>query len=261
MDIAVIISDQRMALIAAHLSSKASITLIKDQQDINLAKKENKYFDAIVLPMSGVDEEGSLLLNNKLCNIIGLLELRKDNLIIFSGVVNTILLNQKALIINLSNYKGVKNCIAALTAQGILALLITKTDEDFRNYRYDILGDGACGSAILDLLLDNHCYVRLVSRNKPTSTSYPHIDYPTWYQREPGEIIINTAAACVIHGELVKSWKKRPFIIDIANKGIGVDPSVLKEFDVLIAGALPNLSGVATVAKMISDTIIKEMKL
>ncbi len=248
MKVAVVMQDERMKYIAKRLKQKTSVYEIPINDNI----QSDVLFDVVVLPMSGISDHNF---------IKQLFKYVRPNAMLFTGVVNEMLLSQNVVIVNLSKNNKLKNVLAELTAHGILNILITKTNQNFKNYTYDVLGYGACGKEMIKVLVSNGCDVRCVSRQSNPKINCKHYSYEQWNRMQPSDIVINTAAACVIDEHTVSSWLKEPFIIDIASKGIGVKECLKKEYNVLQVGSLPTISGPLSAANSICDCIEEELGL
>lgn len=261
MQLAIVIKDRRMQLLYQKLKEKAEVIAIRKSYDFIAAQKIAQQLDAVILPLNGVDSNGDVEVNGQRMPILELLKLGRRDLFVFTGVMTPVLLNQNWTLINLSNDEKIKRINAKLTAHGILDMLIMQTPRDFQSYRYDVLGYGACGEAISELLYTNHCDVRVVSRQKRIHAGCPFISYQQWYAEEPSCIIINTASACVIDETVIRRWKSSPLILDISTRGIGIAKEIQSRLNILNAPALPSLTGPETAAEILAEVIEKELSL
>lgn len=259
--LAIVIKDQRMQLLYDYLCQKATVFAIRKSYDVLVAEKQAQQFDAIILPMSGVDENGCIALNNQYVPILNFLRAAKKGVYVFTGVIHPVLLQQGWTLINVTNFEEVRKLNADLTAQGILDMLIMQTPRDFRQYRYDVLGFGACGKAISELLVKNGCAVQVISRQEVAEAPCSMIHYDLWIQCQPADVIINTAHACMIKQETVAGWQRNPIIIDIATHGMGVEKGLQEKFKVIVAPSLPAITGPETSATLLFEIIEKELNL
>ncbi len=261
MQLAIVIQDRRMQWVYDLLQQRAAVFPIRKSYDFVAAKQKAALFDAVILGMSGLDDQGELELAGQRIPMIELLRLTKMETYILTGRDSLILKELNRPLINFSDDPKIKAMNADLTAQGVLDLLIMQTPRDFRTYRYDILGYGACGKALAQLLSKNDCQLRVITRQTELKEKYLFLDYPQWSACPPGDILINTAAACVINTQTVKKWLTKPLIIDLASQGIGVEKILWREWNVRHVPGLPALTGPETAARYLIDKIEKELNL
>lgn len=256
MYIVVCITDQRMQEIANLLKQKTTVYEIRKSYDIIELFQNKQAVDALILPISGVDEKGMVKLRDGMFPVLD--AFKEQELTVFAGKKRE---NEKWKWIDLSCFQEIKEVNAELTAHGILDVLIRNTNQNFKSYSYDVLGYGACGRAIAHLLYRNDCEVRIITRQNIEHSAQTVLDYEAWYCKQPNDIIINTASACVLKMQHCIQWDKIPWVLDISSNGIGVQKEVLEYTNGLLLPALPLVSGVFTSAEVIAKNIERELSL
>ena len=126
--------------------------------------------------------------------------LRKETLI-FTGVITPYIKKLPQTVISLLAREEVVAANAALTAEGILAMVIQNTPRSLPEYCYDVIGFGHCGRAIAGLFHQLGLEVRIVSAHAhPESAQLPYsfIRLQEWQFQQPWPVVINTAPAEVI---------------------------------------------------------------
>lgn len=119
-------------------------------------------------------------------------------------------------------------------AEGLIRLLIEKTNRNLRDYKYVLTGYGATGVAITDLLLAMKCRVEVVTRNLMSQERAHQLGatITSWEQRveamKRAEIIINTAPDTeTIPASAFSSLVGR-IVFDIASPPGGLDHSAVE---------------------------------
>jgi len=257
--IAIVVSDKRMDTLAKLLSQFESCLMIRKAIDLVDAVNKAGCLRAVVLPMGGVSENNEVKLQSQTIHLIQLFNCLNSDTLIFTGRMNDALNKLKFKVINLSKIDEVQHCHAKLSAHGILAELIHKTPEDFTEYTYDVLGYGCCGKEVVRCLKNNECQVRVISRRKEVVEGC--INYINYALDKPSDIIIVCASECVLTENMIRNWVKKPqYILDLSSEGIGVENGVEQIVQVIKLGALPALAGPNTSAKLLSESIMKELK-
>ncbi len=258
----ILISDLRMNLIYEQLIKKElNVIGIKNSEDVQIAIKNCHEIDFVILPMSGIDDRGFCRLFDQSVEILPFLKKCTNHLTIYTGVINPILISQNWTIVNMSQFSEVLNVNSLLTAEGVLMMLLTKTEKSIYEYTYDVVGYGHSGRAICDLLEKLQLKFKVISRSVDDTCPYNQIDYETWDSQKVSDIVINTAPTCVLNKERINSWNKMPIIIDISTRGIGVDIEFHQHEKVLIAPSLPSITAPYSAAACLVKLLEKELNL
>lgn len=118
--------------------------------------------DAIFAPFAG---QTPILLNEELLAASNIVE----GGLILGRASKTVLEVQKKMGFKVIESKDERHMAVAnstTVAEGLLRLLIEKTNRTLREYSYVVLGYGATGAAFVDVLLAMKCHVDVVTRSK-----------------------------------------------------------------------------------------------
>lgn len=253
----VFISDNRMMYLAEILKEKGYSV----ETDVFEALVCASELDAVILPVRGVDERGyARLADDSVVDLNDFFNELKDDAVIFSGLINDYLNRLGRDIIGLFSSEIVAVQNAALTAEGVLHLLISLTEKSIFDYQYDIIGFGRSGSSINGLLSKLGLELRIVTNKGEVSARC--MSYKEWWDGEPSEIIINTAPAEVITEDMAKRWKKDVTILDISSGAVGVSAEAEKEANVRVIKSppLPGLVAPKSAAMILADFVDEQIK-
>lgn len=261
----VFVNDQRMELIIQRLTEIGiEVSAGRVEQQMQSISDKAGQFDLVILPIQGVSDEGFIELKQKgYCMKEFFSKLAKEAWI-FTGVITPYLKKLPQQVTSLLAKEAVINANAALTAEGLLSLIIMNTPRSIREYNYDIIGYGHCGKSIAELLHQLHLPVRIVSshdRTKETQFPYEWILLKDWTFAQPYSVVINTAPTETVNEGMVNGWKKKPLIIDIASKAVGISEKVYKRKDIHIIAAppLPGVVAYESAGEILADVIIQEV--
>lgn len=278
MKIFVFMCDDRMNSLADRLQEEGyEVFRIKEQKQIEELLLQLSSFDAGVLPIHGVEEEGKIRMEGKILEG-GILfqNLRKDCLL-YSGVSTPYLekLTQKKVYLFAQEEIMKKN--AVLTAEGLLHQMIEHTRESIFDCRIQILGTGHVAKTLGDMLARLTIHVTLVRtregkagagketvRELPevSAEGYPIISFADWKKGEPGNIIIIAAPFEAVTEETSAAWCNHPLVIDIAQgrKGVSEGAAASGKFRLIKAPGLPALASPVSAGNMLAEFIISDRK-
>lgn len=262
----VFVNDQRMEIIIQRLRSAGiQVQEGRCEKDMEQIERMANKMDLVILPIQGVSDDGFIELKKRgYCMKDFFASLRKETLI-FTGVITPYIKKLPQTVISLLAREEVVAANAALTAEGILAMVIQNTPRSLPEYRYDVIGFGHCGRAIAGLFHQLGLEVRIVSAHAhPESAQLPYsfIRLQEWQFQQPWPVVINTAPAEVISEVMVAGRQTQPLIIDIASRAVGVSERVYKRKDthVIAAPPLPGIVAWQSAGEILADVILKEVK-
>ena len=227
---AVFASDERMLILIDILKGyDYKVDTLKNERD--LKNNKNKIYDFIVLPISGVSDEG-FIFNYKIGLYITdfLLSLSK-NTKIFTGKSGYVI---KSYFSDVKVYLDdvmLLNKNSLLTAQGLLCSIISNTSKSMYDYNYKVIGYGMCGRYIVELLDMLNLNVTVITTTiKNNDFRYNYTLLNDLNCDDDNTIMINTAPVCVIDQNVVEKFKYFPMIFDISTNNVGVHPLILNKY-------------------------------
>lgn len=207
MKIGIVCADERMRQVASNLAQDYDVYKIYEENDVVDVK-----LDMLVLPVRGIDEDGNIQMYDRILHLSDDFWIQQGcDLQVFSGT------SEKGNAITPFWYCYMKDTKvvsqnAILTAEGVLNEMIQGTCKSIYSQQVDIIGYGTCGKAIYEMLKNLHVNVRVIRRQCDVKRNFMSVN--DW--KQCGDIIIHTAIGKMIDEQMVKQWKKTPYIIDIA---------------------------------------------
>ncbi len=146
---------------------------------------------------------------------------------------------------------------SGLTAEGVLAILLSNTADSIYNYTIDLVGYGNTGKEIYRLLSVLGVSVRVVSRQGEDGTILPNM----WKKTIPGDIIVNTAPTTVIYEQDADSWKNKVIVIDIASNKVGVSEAAKRhpKIEYIAAPPLPGQVAPKAAGRNLAELLCKKI--
>lgn len=192
--------DKRLEVIKNYLNAN----FVYEVDDI---KSEN-----IMLPIKGLDDLGNIIDTN--LNVYDVIKKRVKRIFTCKNtkVLDDLKENNKIEVINLLSFPNVLEYNSYLTAEGLLGIIISKTNFNLRDSKVLLLGYGNCGKQIYKLF-----------------SKITRIDVDKYDCIEKYDIIINTIPALVIDKKLLK--RINGVIFDISSFPYGVDIEYAKELN------------------------------
>lgn len=174
-----------------------------------------------------------------------------------------ILKNKKIKVKNLmaDEIFTVKN--ANLTAEGVLAIILEKTDVSIFECNILILGGGRIARAMASILNSLGVRYAIVSYNPIKFPSYYTISKKCYYRNgflrdiEKYNVIINTIPAKIIDDAIVEKIAPKTVFIETASVKCLDDTKKLK-FDYLFSPALPQKYSAFSAGKLVYESIMGE---
>lgn len=242
-------SDIRMYYLYQNLKKHTQCVLLEDTSVLPLE------LDVLILPLSGVKDNQMLMMRGfKMHAEDEFFEMVKPEGCIISGTgYGLAKFNRK--VVNLDEFNEFMNANAALTAEGILFLVLDNTKMSLKDIQFDIIGYGRCGKAMYDLLKKLDCSVRVIRRESDEFTTVEQ------YQKLiPGNVIINTSLSNIIDDILIKKMDDT-LIINIVGEAT-FDEIALRKHNskVIHAGPLPSLLSPITASRILYETVMEVLK-
>lgn len=154
---------------------------------------------------------------------------------------------------------------AYLTAEGILALLITESPRSLYKSKVLLTGYGRIGRALARMLLSCGAAVTVCSRSQKSASEAgfdgcEHIGFTELQRENTFDYIVNTVPSLVFGEAELKALKKDALLIDAASFPGGVDVLCAKTLSVryLRAPALPSRFSVQTAGELIGASILAQ---
>ncbi|TFB23162.1 dipicolinic acid synthetase subunit A [Filobacillus milosensis] len=232
----------------------------------NLPKEE---IDAIILPVTGLDQEGyaeshfadsSPQLSEEWLNEF------PEHCLLFTGI-STPYLNEitsfKNRLIKLFNRDDVAIYNSIPTAEGTVMFAIQQTDFTIHNSNVTILGLGRVGKTLIHTFKGLGANVSVYSRNddelarifeyQATPISFEDLEE----SMKTCNILINTIPTLVVTPSLISALPRDSLIIDLASKPGGVDFRFAKKRGIkaILAPGLPGLVASKTAGMILARVI------
>lgn len=249
------ISDKRMEYALTALQKLGiEMTVIRSKYDFMQIQKQRciPHYDFVLLPIRGTSD-GWVTLGQENMDARIFLESLPKQVLLISGVETQY---EKDLACNYCCFQQderftVEN--SALTAEGVLMMLLQNTPRSIYDYCYDIIGIGKSGIEICRMLKTLGLSIRKISHSQRAGC----LSLQNWYQNQPYDIIINTAPALVITKEEAVRWKKPVIIIDISSKGCGtaLEVAELPHITYFAAPPLPGIVAPQTAGELLAEYI------
>lgn len=244
-------SDTRMNLVYQQLKQKCDCVLLDDFTPLGLK------FDAIVLPMSGLKDDESMIMRSveMKCSsdFFGML---KEDGVLVCGTMTKKLKELPYKKINLNDLDYFIAANSKLTAEGVLFLLLDHTKKGLLEIQVDLLGYGNSGKAIYDLLKRLGVDVRVV-RRVVEEEKEDFISIEEYRGCKPREVIINTSVTNYIDDIMIKKMDENLIInlVKLAN----INEMLLRQrfCQIVHAGPLPALFSPVSAASILSDTLME----
>ena len=153
---------------------------------------------------------------------------------------------------------------AMLTAEGLLAQIITNTDFSLGNSKVFIIGFGKCGTNAASRLTALGCDVTVYDHtpahlSQALSYGYKILQYEDFHEKLPSfDIIINTVPAenfTELHYSLMK---KSCVLFEIASKPYGICSSLVDKYNLslITCPGLPGATAPKAAGELIAQSII-----
>lgn len=221
--------------------------LVNYLKDYNLKLGTDVDSDVLILPITGVDDLGYIKRTN--VNVFDLYDIYPfKDLVLPNASPKFMNLVHDRFKLHFYYDDNLKKENAYYTAEGLLSLIISKTDFSLKDKKILIIGYGACGKEIASLLSVFTQNIDIFNR-----TFYPEISSKYCYVRDltslDYDLIINTVPVKLIN----KNDLKDGVIFDIASKR-GFDEDVFIHHELGIPNMMPK-DGALSMAKRIKEIL------
>lgn len=209
---AVVCSDDRMIYVYKKLHTYMNVIQIDRDTDFLTLPR----LDAIILPVKGIDDQGYMMLYEQAMHVPALFWNIQKDMKIFCGMPCAYVerLSQEKEYYLLDERVVKENAI--LTAEGVLEILISSITKSLYEIQVDVIGYGNCGKAIAHMLWNLDVSTRVLRRDCKEDDMFLKLSH--W--QECHDVIINTSIQKVLDEKRMKSWKKKPVVIDIATPNV-----------------------------------------
>lgn len=225
--------------------------------------------DAIILPITGLDQEGyaeahfteeSPLITEEWLNQF------PEDCLLFTGIMTPYLSELKEFenrIIKLFDRNDVAIYNSIPTAEGTLMFAIQHTDFTIHNSNVTILGLGRVGKTLVHTFQGVGANVSVYSKHADELAriyeyqATPIAEEDLQESMKHCDILINTIPALVVTPSIISALPKNSLIIDIASKPGGVDFRFAKKRGIkaFLAPSLPGLVASNTAGKILARVI------
>lgn len=157
---------------------------------------------------------------------------------------------------------------AALTAEGLIAKMITVTDFSLSSSNVLIIGYGNCGKNIASRLKSFHSKIFIYDHTKEHQTLAKDNGYiPIKYDNLSDElknfhIIINTVPSNVLNDFHLTQINKSCMLFEIASKPYGLTPEMIKKHNLslITCPGIPGITAPKTAGEIIAKSIISYLE-
>ncbi|SDY70153.1 dipicolinate synthase subunit A [Evansella caseinilytica] len=280
MHIAIVGGDARQLEVIRKLSEyDAKLSLIGfDQLDDGFvgANKQTFYtidpktVDAIVLPVSGMSQEGeieSIFSGEKTFFPENWLKKTPDHTVIYSGISNNVLKklasNNECQLIELLERDDVAIYNSIPTAEGAVMMVIQNTDITIHDSNVAVTGFGRVGMTVARTFKNLGARVEVIANelNLRARAFEMHLDSYSLAelpQRVKNiDVIINTIPAKVLSVDVLSKMPPHALVIDLASKPGGTDFRYAEKRGIkaLLAPGLPGIVAPKTAGKIIANVL------
>lgn len=251
---------------------KAGLPSFDHVQMKNLQDVDFSDLDAVLLPVSGTDKEGNIMMTSftdlQLCLTEEMISKLPPSCGIYTGVSGPFLnhmgekLQKQIIPIFAREDIAIYNSIP--TAEGTLQLAMEQTDYTMHGASVMVLGFGKVGVTTARLFSSVGSHVSVAIRKDAAAARVREMGLKacafSHLAKEIGnyQIIINTVPDLVLDKKLLESTSKEALIIDLASSPGGVDFTVANALGIrtIHALGLPGKVAPKTAGRIIADTFV-----
>ncbi|OEF98657.1 dipicolinate synthase subunit DpsA [Desulfuribacillus alkaliarsenatis] len=240
------------------------------KKDITPNSFEN--VDAIVLPVTGIQEDGkvdSCFTNKELILTEEHFAKANKNVIVFTGIANQCLKNYCSItdkkLVELMNLNEVAISNSIPTAEGAILMAIQNTDFTIHSSSVFVLGLGRVGVTLARTLKALGAKVYLVARKPEDLARAEEMGLtPVHISKMPeylihADIVYNTIPALVLDASCLVKLPPHALIIDLASKPGGTDFRYAEKRGIksILAPGLPGIVAPKTAGKIIANALAR----
>lgn len=239
-------------------------------KQVDIADLQVEKLDAVILPITGVDDEGyveTVFSNQQIQLTKSWFTGLKPRTMVFTGIANSYLINAAESagmeLVKLLSRDDVAIYNSIPTAEGAIKMAIEQTDYTIHSSRIIVAGFGRVGKTVSnkfsafganvsvsandssDLARITEMGLKAISLEK--LHAYTHMC----------DLLINTIPAPVINKEAIQHLPSHGLIIDLASKPGGVDFKYAEQRGIksILAPSLPGVVAPKTSGKILADVI------
>jgi len=241
-----------------------------------LANIDFSKIDSMILPVSGVNDQGAVELcpyaDTKLVLTEKILSKTKETCVIYTGVANAylkqIVVNSGRSLVTLFDRDDLAILNSIPTAEGTLHIAMEHTDETIHDSHVLVLGFGRVGMSVARLFAAVGAHVTVCVRQSKDRARLKEMGMRGIYFDKLHEVIhqfqivINTVPYLVLDEMAIVKMCSDSLIIDLASNPGGTDFSKASEREIKAIHALgiPGKVAAKTAGKIIADVLIDLMK-
>lgn len=241
-----------------------------NQIDFQELKVED--LDVVILPITGMDEEGSVetVFSDQHIQITeDWFRKLKESAIVFTGITNAHLseLTERTgtELIPLFDRDDVAIYNSIPTAEGTIMMAIENTDYTIHSSRVIVAGFGRVGNTVASKFAALGAKVSVATKKSSDLARITEMGLnPIFLNKLPEhtsecDLLINTIPAMVITKEAIQNLPSNSVIIDLASKPGGTDFAYAKQrgIEAILARSLPSIVAPRTAGKILADVIIQ----
>lgn len=261
--------DMRQLYCAAKLSEKYDTDIIGFDEnfipsDIDLPLSSSDNYDALILPVLPVDENG--FLSAPCCEEKFTMEkiskLIKPDSAVFAGKVSGSLRNffPENEIIDYMEREELNILNAIPSAEGALQIALEELPVMLNGLNVLIVGCGRIGSALINILKGFGCRVTVAVRNAKGAAKVKLLGANSCCTKDIDsnyELVFNTVPSMIFDHDLLKKFSRSTLFIDLASKPGGIDFESAAELGIKAIWALgiPGKTAPITAGEIIANTI------
>ncbi|WP_418790166.1 dipicolinate synthase subunit DpsA [Phosphitispora sp. TUW77] len=285
--VAVLGGDDRELILAPHLAQLganvrvAGITKLIGNNRIQYCESAGEAVNGarfVILPMSGIDEQGYIrarYAQKHLSFTRDVIKFCKDDCTIIVGFARQLLkqlIAERGLgLVEIAGIDEVAIMNSIPSAEGALQMAMEATDITIHGSNTIVFGFGRCGCTLARMLSALGAITSVVARKPADHARITEMGMePMSYSQLPGyieraDIIFNTVPSLVLDESLLRQTKPAVFICDIASAPGGVDFKAAENLgrNAVLAPGLPGKVAPRTaamiLAKVIPDIIVSEL--
>ncbi|MFG6148864.1 dipicolinic acid synthetase subunit A [Halobacillus sp. B23F22_1] len=243
--------------------------------DLDFEGPHVEMLDAIILPISGTDENGcidGIFTNRSLCLEVDWLNKTPAHCQIYSGIANDTLQkiaeDAKRKLIPLMNRDDVAIYNSIPTVEGTIMMAIQHTDFTIHGSNVSILGLGRVGMSLARAFDQLGAKVTVgvrstagAARVHEMGLEYMDMKDLDKYQMD-FDYLINTVPAPVVDASIIKKLPSHALILDLASKPGGTDFRYAEKRGIkaILLPGLPGLVAPKTAGRIVASVICKELQ-
>ena len=242
-------SDRRNFLLYQQLKHTADCILLEDGKPVHID------LDILILPVSGIRNDKTMMMKGMRIPIADeFIQMVKRDGLIICGNVTDLLVSYDRKILDISQMESYTLGNSRLTAEGVLYLLLDNTQKGLFDLKVDLIGFGASGKAIYNMLRLLGVRVRVIRRHlEDAKDNFVTVED---YQRlKPFDVIINTSLTNIIDEDMIRKMDENLIINLVGDADINEVLLRTRQVRIVHAGPLPALLSPLSAANLLMKTL------